>query len=497
MSDRPEAVLLVDENERVLEWNHGATAVFGYSRDDAVGEDLGRLIVPLYRLDEHRELFASIIGDPDCHLFHSPIETTARRSGGEQIRIETRVTRTATEPYSFIFMFRDLSKNEASDLGRGQLETMFDHSGDAMATLGIDGTITSWNRAAAALYEFSAEEVVGRRLSSLLVPDELIGEARRWLADVAGGQTVEKQTRRRRRNGGELSVSVRMLPVHDEADRVTGSVWIARDVTDRRRREELERAGADELRWRSRIDQALAEDGFVLAGQPIFDLRNGEVDHRELLLRMRTADGKVIPPGRFIPVAERTGQIVEIDRWVVRRGVELAARFPVAMNISGRSIASPLLAETIEEAIHASTVDPRRVCFEITETAAVEEIDAAVELVDRLRALGCGVALDDFGTGFASLTYLKRLNVTELKIDYEFVADATANEADQRVINTIVSIARNFRLRTVAEGIEDEATGRLMGDMGVDFAQGFFLGRPEIVYAKAVKPAAGIEPATS
>jgi PAS domain S-box-containing protein len=494
---RPQAVALVDDRERVLEWSHGATSIFGYTREEAIGEDLATLIIPGYRLDEHRRLFASLVDEPDPHLLTGTFETVAKCSDGVQIRIEAGITRTAVEPYSFMLSISDLSEDCAHDPGQGQLETMFEHSDDAIATLAIDGTITSWNRAAAALYEFSADEAVGRRMSNLLVPGGLIGEARSWLTTVADGRPVEERTRRRRRDGRELSVSVRMLPVRDEEDRITGSVWIARDITDRQRREELERAGDHDSRWRSRIAQALEEDSFALAVQPILDLRNGAVDHHELLLRMRTADGEEVSPGRFIPVAERSGQIVAIDCWVARRGIELADRFPVAINISARGIASPQLAAEIERSIRRSGVDPTRVTFEITETAAVEEIDAAVRLVDRLRALGCGVSLDDFGTGFASLTYLKRLKVTELKIDYEFVANATADEADQRVINTIVSIGRNFRLQTVAEGIEDEPTRRLMRDMGVDLAQGFLLGRPRIIEPRLGRsgvPLAGYAP---
>jgi EAL domain-containing protein (putative c-di-GMP-specific phosphodiesterase class I) len=130
-------------------------------------------------------------------------------------------------------------------------------------------------------------------------------------------------------------------------------------------------------------------------------------------------------------------------------------------------------------------VDPANVTFEITETAAVENLNAAGELVTRLRELGCGISLDDFGTGYGSFTYLKHLPVTELKIDMEFTRGLVDDPADRRVVRSMLAVARNFDIRTVAEGVEDEATAELLSELGVDLLQGYYIGRPAPMPAPA------------
>ena len=162
-------------------------------------------------------------------------------------------------------------------------------------------------------------------------------------------------------------------------------------------------------------------------------------------------------------------------------GVELAARAPVAINISAASIARGGLIEEVEARLAEHAVDPARVTFEITETAAAEDIDRAAELIEQLGAIGCQIALDDFGTGFGTFTYLSRLAVGELKIDREFVRQMRGSVTDQRVVRTMISVARNFGMRTVAEGIEDPKTLAILEDMGVDLGQGYFFGRPTVI----------------
>jgi EAL domain-containing protein (putative c-di-GMP-specific phosphodiesterase class I) len=150
---------------------------------------------------------------------------------------------------------------------------------------------------------------------------------------------------------------------------------------------------------------------------------------------------------------------------------------PVAINLSAKSIGDPRLLEEIREAFR----DPRtarRVTFEITETAAAQNIAHAQVLVRALTELGCGVALDDFGTGYGSFTYLKHLPVTELKIDIEFVRGLVHDTANQRIVRSLVDVASNFGMRTVAEGVEDEATLTLLKELCVDLVQGYHLGRP-------------------
>ena len=191
-------------------------------------------------------------------------------------------------------------------------------------------------------------------------------------------------------------------------------------------------------------------------------------------------DNEVIMPGSFLPVAEKYGLIGEIDRWVITQATRLAAtgRRVIEANLSAASIGNSDLLPFIEQQIREAHADPANLVFEITETALMHDITAGEVFARGLAALGCGLALDDFGTGFGSFTYLKKLPMTHLKIDIEFVRDLVANPDNLHVVKAIVSLARAFGLKTIAEGVEDEQALTLLRAEGVDFAQGFHLGRP-------------------
>lgn len=240
------------------------------------------------------------------------------------------------------------------------------------------------------------------------------------------------------------------------------------------------RSEAESQNWRRRIRAALSEERLLLAAQPVVDLRSGNVDRHELLLRMNLGN-RLAKPVEFIGEAERSGQIREVDLWMVRRGVELAATGPVAINVSARSLDSELLLAEIANGIERTGTNPGRVTIEITETAGAADLEQAAAWVARLTALGCRVSLDDFGTGYGAFTYLNRLAVCELKIDREFVARVRHSEVDRRVVSTIVEVGRSFGMTMVAEGVEDAETLAVLEDLGVDLAQGYLFGRPEIV----------------
>jgi EAL domain-containing protein (putative c-di-GMP-specific phosphodiesterase class I) len=217
----------------------------------------------------------------------------------------------------------------------------------------------------------------------------------------------------------------------------------------------------------------------VLYSQPIVSLTGGRPTE-ELLLRMIGRDGEIIQPGSFLPVAEKFGLIIEIDRWVVTEAIRIAAssQRAIEVNLSAKSIGTSDLLPLIEHQIREHGADPANLVFEITETALMRDLTAGQAFAHGLAEIGCGVALDDFGTGYGSFTYLKTLPITYLKIDIEFVRDLVTNQANRHVVKAIVSLAKAFGLRTIAEGIEDEETLTLLRAEGVDFGQGFHLGRP-------------------
>jgi PAS domain S-box-containing protein len=476
---RREAVLVLDEGGRVIEWNAAATLLFGLEREEVLGREVAAVLVRGERSEEVRRRWGKLLAaSAGAERHERSFDEFTVHARGEDIPVSGRYTKIGKSSPHFVFSIRDISGREPTEQEYRHLRTILDHAEDAVATISVDGRVRSWNAAAERLYGWTAAEVVGTRLGRHVAPEARAHEPAEWMAAIRSGVAVERETSRVHRSGESLWVRVRMLPVRDDAGAVTGAVWIARDVTDRHRLDEREGLDEEARRHGKEVSRALAEDLFVFAAQPIIALDGGRLDHYELLLRMRRADGELVLPGSFLPQAERSGQIAEIDFWAIERGIRLARRTPVAINLSGASIARGGLIDEVERRLDGAGVDSRRVTFEITETAAAEDIDRAAELTRRLGALGCGIALDDFGTGFGTFTYLSRLTVTELKIDRAFVARVRDSATDRRVVASMIAVARNFGMRTVAEGIEDVETLRTLTEMGVDLGQGFLLGRP-------------------
>jgi diguanylate cyclase (GGDEF)-like protein/PAS domain S-box-containing protein len=239
------------------------------------------------------------------------------------------------------------------------------------------------------------------------------------------------------------------------------------------------------MKWARQINDAIAEDGFELLAQPIVSFATNGLTQYELLLRMRDRHGDLIPPGSFLYVAERLGLIREIDCWVANRAIDLLAehralgrdlRFEV--NLSGHTIGDEGLLELVERRLQETGVPPDRLIFEITETAAVANIARAAAFAERLSQLGCKFALDDFGAGFGSFYYLKHLPFDYLKIDGEYVRHCASNKTDRLLISAVVQIARGMGKRTIAEVVTNQETVKVLTRLGVDYGQGFHLGRP-------------------
>jgi EAL domain-containing protein (putative c-di-GMP-specific phosphodiesterase class I) len=222
----------------------------------------------------------------------------------------------------------------------------------------------------------------------------------------------------------------------------------------------------------------------TLYSQPIVPLTGGRPS-QELLLRMFGNNGEVVLPGTFLPVAERYGLIGEIDRWVIGEAIRIAAGGErVEANLSADSISNLDLVPLIERQLRDTGTDPANVVFEITETALMKDIEAGEAFARGLSDLGCQVALDDFGTGFGSFTYLKKLPITFLKIDTDFVRELRTNRANQHLVRAIVGLAQDFGYQTIAEGVEETETLAMLEEYGVDFAQGFHLGRPAPIQSR-------------
>jgi diguanylate cyclase (GGDEF)-like protein len=234
-------------------------------------------------------------------------------------------------------------------------------------------------------------------------------------------------------------------------------------------------------RWRECIDQALLDDAFELHYQPIFDIAADQVTRFETLVRMRDQAGELVFPDHFIPVAEQSGQIHQIDRWVIGKAIEQIRSSPdlvLSVNLSGRVLDDPLLLEWFHGELSNSAIDPARLIVEITETAAVANVQDAIAFMQQIKRLGCRFALDDFGSGFSSFTYLKQLPVDIVKIDGAFIRHLASSKDDQLFVKALTDVAKGLGKTTVAEFVEDAETLRLLERFGVDYAQGYFIGRP-------------------
>jgi diguanylate cyclase (GGDEF)-like protein/PAS domain S-box-containing protein len=243
-----------------------------------------------------------------------------------------------------------------------------------------------------------------------------------------------------------------------------------------------EGAGAMRLTWPGRIRRALEHDLFELHAQPVIDLQTGEVCQHELLIRLPGDDDELILPGAFLYTAERFGMAAELDRWVVANAAALLGgasdELRLEVNLSAESLGDAELPLFVEQQLSDAGIDPARLIFEVTETAAISNLAQARAFVQRLTGLGCGFALDDFGAGFGSFYYLKHLPLDYLKIDGEFVRNLPSSQIDQVLVASVVQIARGLGKQTIAEFVGDADTVDLLRALGVDYAQGFYTGRP-------------------
>jgi diguanylate cyclase (GGDEF)-like protein/PAS domain S-box-containing protein len=240
--------------------------------------------------------------------------------------------------------------------------------------------------------------------------------------------------------------------------------------------------------WAQRVRYAVEQDRFELFCQPIIDLSNDDTSQWELLLRMPGHAGELILPAQFLYTAERSGLILTIDRWVAGEAMSLIAKqrdagreVRLEINLSGRSVGNPELLSLIERGLEQTAIDPASLIFEVTETAAIANMDRARGFATKLRALGCCFALDDFGAGFGSFYYLKHIPFDYVKIDGEFIRNLPASTTDQLILDSIVQMSKGLGTHTIAEFVGDGETVQVLKEHGVDYAQGFYLGRPQPV----------------
>lgn len=237
------------------------------------------------------------------------------------------------------------------------------------------------------------------------------------------------------------------------------------------------------VEWAPKIRTALKQENFLLEFQPIHDVKTNQVSHYECLIRMKGENNTLYYPNDFIPVAEAMGLIQQIDLWVVNHAFDLMRTMPkhisLAINLSSNIFLDHKLYPLVEKKLIETSVEPSRIIFEITETSAISNFEQTKKVVKELRSLGCGFALDDFGAGFNSYSYLKHFPVDILKIDGGFITDLENDPVDQLLVKSMIDIAHSLGKKTVAEFVEQQSTMDLLKEYGIDYIQGFLIGKPQ------------------
>jgi diguanylate cyclase (GGDEF)-like protein/PAS domain S-box-containing protein len=529
-----DAVITTSHDGTITSWNRGAERLYGHPAEEAVGRSSAMLVPPARRGEDRRLLAKVFAGESvdglqterlarDGELIPVWLKLFPVRDARGRVIAAAAIVRALAERNPYEERLRHLAERDQLTglYNRRRFEEELKHelaragryhSPGAVLSVDLDNfksTNDSAGHAAGDAVLAAVAGVLRRRFRTSDVTARLGGDEFAVLLPA-----VEPEDARRAAQG-LLEAIHRCRPVFGgKPFAVTASIGVATFESDDATAAELlvnadlamyaaKAAGRDrvvlytpsegrrarasaKLTWAGRIRDALdREGGFVLHRQPILDLATDRITHGELLLRMRDEYGNLIAPTAFLPAAERFGLIHAIDRWVVRQAIRLLAEepsgrpLPVSVNLSGDSVVGdPELLEMIERELREAAVDPRLLIFEVTETAAIANMPEATRFARRLNQLGSSLALDDFGTGFGSFYYLKHLPVQYVKLDGEFVRNLPRSEIDAHMVNAIVGIARRLGIKTVAESVSDEETIRLLRRHGVDYAQGFHVGRP-------------------
>jgi PAS domain S-box-containing protein len=475
----PIGFALVDRDFRIVRMNQLLARVNGGAAADQIGRTVAEVLPDLWpRLEAiyGKALGGEAVSNLDLSVPNAEAPGQLRHwlASYYPVRVNDEIVGVGT------VLFDITERREAEEFRR----VVMDNMTEGLYALDADGRLTYMNPAASRMLGWTVEELLGKPMHETVHFQRADGSP--IPAQDCPLLHVREQGRTirilddafTRKDSSIFPIAYSSAPLQTGGT-PPGVVVVFRDTTEEKEEQaSLQRQSAT-LTWVGKIRDAIDEQRLTLHSQPIRALKSGRPS-QELLLRMIGRDGELIQPGSFLPTAEKYGLIGEIDRWVISEAIALAvdAGGIVEANISAASIGTVDLLPFIEHRLKETGADPANLVFEITETALMHDIAAGEAFAQSLAELGCALALDDFGTGFGSFTYLKRLPISYLKIDIEFVRDLVTNPANQHVVRAIVSLATAFGLQTIAEGVEDEATLQLLREEGVDYAQGYHLGRP-------------------
>jgi diguanylate cyclase (GGDEF)-like protein/PAS domain S-box-containing protein len=534
LENLPDAILIVDGSGTVGYANAAAESVFGDPADALTGRLFSSLLAEPFSVEYADVLHRHASGE-SVPILGERREVVCAQPDGSSIAIELTLNEVRIGPArSLVAVARDIEEQKRAEAhlremaDRDSLTGLpnrvgFEHalsrhvdyaarygSGGSVIALGID-TFKYVNETLGtdAGDEVLAElaEVIRGRLRKTDVLGRIGGDvfavlvhgAERGRAVALAEELLERVRRHAfvvKREPLRITLSAGVTSLEERP--VTGGVLLAEaeealDTAKEAGRDrvsiESEGKGSDDQRvWTERVRQATERGLFILVCQPIVDLAKSETTQYEVLLRMRDDGGGLVEPRAFLATAERFGLIGGIDRWVTQQAVRLieahkrqGRHLTLEVNLSGKTMTDQRFPDDVKRQIAKAGIDPASLVFEVTETAAVADIEHAREFAQRLSKLGCRFALDDFGAGYASFYYLKHLPISYLKIDGEFVRDLPKSRTDQLIIKALVDVCEGLGIKTIAEFVGDEKTLAVVTKLGVDFAQGYHFGKPEPV----------------
>jgi diguanylate cyclase (GGDEF)-like protein/PAS domain S-box-containing protein len=535
-----DGIVTINAAQRIVSFNSGASRLYGRTPADTIGESVEVLVPP--RLRDQALALMRLPEPTEARRARSPVgrrfETFALHRDGHEVPIELTIDGWTLngEPH-LVGVVRDITERKQAqtelqrladrdaltglfnrrrfetELSRVVAEVQRDEQSASLLVLDLDGFKEINDR-----YGHTVGDELIIKIGALLIGSvrhtDVVGrlggdEFGILLRDADGGRAREiaaKLTMSIRTHGlsvgtGQLApvtVSTGITEVHGGENRTAQELLTEADsamylakAQGRNRFHVHEPDAVAQTRsferrsWLGRLRRALDQDLFELHSQPIVAISDGRVERHELLLRL-CDEPEPLLPGAFLGDAERFDLIGDIDRWVLARAVRLVhdARrqgrdLAVAVNLSGKTMNDDSLVGYLQNLLSTSPIPAGSLLVEVTETAAIVNLAGAADLARELRALGCEFALDDFGSGFSSLLYLKHLDFDYLKIDGEFIEHLVATPTDQLVVRAVVEIARGLGTRTIAECVPDDATVALLAELGVDYGQGYHLGRPK------------------
>jgi len=243
-----------------------------------------------------------------------------------------------------------------------------------------------------------------------------------------------------------------------------------------------------DIGWARQIKDAMEQDKFILAQQPIVDTITGDLLSYDILLRMRDSNSDIILPNGFLPSAQRIGLMVDIDKWILSKSISTLKKVRennpevrFSINLSAKAMCDPEILMIITDALITNQIDPGSITFEITEDTAIANMDMAVKFLHQLEELGCKTALDDFGTGYSSFAYLKDLPVDYVKIDGSFVQNIDTDQLNLAMVKSMNEVAHATGKKTVAEFVKNQDILDAIKAIGIDYAQGYHIGKPELI----------------